>query len=209
MTSCFLNKTNWRITSIKTVQQWKESPSNLFTNCLSWACSALHWRKVMVMTVLTSVPLGTSPTLAPEKEAGLTTPRTMQWLKRLWVNCCLSVWFWESYLPFCIILGDLLCYNALIEDPDPWWCTGVTWVWILPVPGIWFAHWFMIHGKFELSRADRSANSWFTSGRFEMETANNKWQIYLTTRAGQEHNSSVDLSRFSGCLRTIFNLEDL
>ena len=32
--------------------------------------------------------------------------------------------------------------------------------------------------------AYRSANSWFTSSRFEMETANNQWQIYLTTRAG-------------------------
>lgn len=153
MTSCLLNQTNWRIISIKTLQQWIESPLNLFTNCLSWPCFA-DWRKVMVMTVLTSVPLGTSPTSAPEKEAGLTNAWNMQWLRCLrgviCCRCCLYLWFWEWYL-CCIIFGDLLCSDAFIKHPDPGWCTWVTWVWILPVEvkvgSAWFAHWFMANSN--------------------------------------------------------------
>ena len=154
MTSCLLNQTNWRIISIKTLQQWIESPLNLFTNCLSWPLFCRLAESHGDDSTHICPPWHISNVGSQKKRQGSQMPGNMQWLRCLrgviCCRCCLYLWFWEWYL-CCIIFGDLLCSDAFIKHPDPGWCTWVTWVWILPVEvkvgSAWFAHWFMANSN--------------------------------------------------------------
>ena len=77
-------------------------------------------------------------------------------------------------------------------------CRGQSWICLICS---------LIHGKFELSAGRPTRGTLDTLPvRFEMETASNKWHIYLTTKAGQEHKRPVDPSRCSGCLRKILDM---